>query len=90
MVGIWCLSLWQDLGRPSHIRLVELGPGRGTLLADLLRGLSPFTDFLAALELHLVEARALQLNTNCLALAFACKSCTVAPFVVVGLKHRDS
>eukprot|EP00884_Botryococcus_braunii_P007845 jgi/Botrbrau1/17061/Bobra.0258s0004.1 len=55
MIGIWCVSLWQDLGCPRRIRLAELGPGRGTLLTDLLRGVSPFTDFMSAVEIHLVE-----------------------------------
>jgi NADH dehydrogenase [ubiquinone] 1 alpha subcomplex assembly factor 7 len=57
MIGIWCVSLWQDLGRPKHIRLVELGPGRGTLMADLLRATSPFTNFMSAVQIHLVEVR---------------------------------
>ena len=38
MVGIWCVHTWMALGRPPRLALVELGPGRGTLLADLLRG----------------------------------------------------
>lgn len=55
MVGIWCVALWQQLGQPGRLRLVELGPGRGTLMADLLRGTSPFKPFAAALEVGLVE-----------------------------------
>ncbi|UPR01496.1 S-adenosyl-L-methionine-dependent methyltransferase [Chloropicon primus] len=37
MVGVWCLTVWQQLGSPDTLRLVELGPGKGTLMADLLR-----------------------------------------------------
>ena len=55
MVGIWCLVAWMHLGRPARLRLVELGPGRGTLIADLLRGAAAFLDFRAALEVELVE-----------------------------------
>lgn len=57
MIGIWCLTVWQQLGSPSKMRLVELGPGRGTLMADLLRGTAPFKPFTSGLDIHLVEVR---------------------------------
>ena len=57
MIGIWCLTVWQQLGSPSKMRLVELGPGRGTLMADLLRGTAPFKPFISGLDIHLVEVR---------------------------------
>jgi hypothetical protein len=37
-VGIWAVATWHAMGCPPALRLVELGPGRGTLMADLLRG----------------------------------------------------
>lgn len=37
LIGIWALATWQALGAPAHLRLVELGPGRGTLMQDVLR-----------------------------------------------------
>ncbi|HET7411550.1 MAG TPA: SAM-dependent methyltransferase, partial [Pararhizobium sp.] len=37
MIGIFLVSAWQTHGRPSGVRLVELGPGRGTMMADMLR-----------------------------------------------------
>jgi SAM-dependent MidA family methyltransferase len=37
MVGVWAMCLWEQMGRPKQVNLVELGPGRGTLMADLLR-----------------------------------------------------
>eukprot|EP00887_Chlorella_sp_A99_P005187 scaffold1.g5187.t1 len=55
MVGIWCVAAWQQMGAPPALRLVELGPGRGTLMADLLRGTSAFPAFSAALSVGLVE-----------------------------------
>lgn len=37
MIGVWAMSLWEQMGQPNRVNLVELGPGRGTLMADLLR-----------------------------------------------------
>jgi NADH dehydrogenase [ubiquinone] 1 alpha subcomplex assembly factor 7 len=37
LLCIWCVAQWQQMGKPSSFRLVELGPGRGTLMADFLR-----------------------------------------------------
>ena len=39
MIGAWIASMWQAMGRPAF-RLVEFGPGRGTLMADALRVLT--------------------------------------------------
>jgi NADH dehydrogenase [ubiquinone] 1 alpha subcomplex assembly factor 7 len=37
LIGVWVLQVWEQLGSPSHFALVELGPGRGTLMSDILR-----------------------------------------------------
>jgi len=61
MIGIWCVAMWQQLesqnnrSQPAALRLVELGPGRGTLMADLLRGTSAFTSFASKLSVAMVE-----------------------------------
>lgn len=55
LVGLWCLDLWERMGAPTPVRLVELGPGRGTLIADALRATRIRPEFHAALSLHLVE-----------------------------------
>ncbi|EFN59277.1 hypothetical protein CHLNCDRAFT_8390, partial [Chlorella variabilis] len=55
MVGIWCVAAWQQLGCPATLHLVELGPGRGTLMADLLRGTAAFQQFSQALRVSMVE-----------------------------------
>jgi NADH dehydrogenase [ubiquinone] 1 alpha subcomplex assembly factor 7 len=55
LLGAWLAERWQMLGSPTRVRLVELGPGRGTLLADALRATRSVPGFHAALDLHLVD-----------------------------------
>ncbi|KAL2499988.1 Protein of unknown function (DUF185) [Abeliophyllum distichum] len=55
MIGVWAMCLWEQMGKPNKVNLVELGPGRGTLLADLLRGASKFKNFMNSLQIHMVE-----------------------------------
>ncbi|KAG5650323.1 hypothetical protein H0H81_012620 [Sphagnurus paluster] len=58
LVAIWFLAQWQSAGSPSAIRLVELGPGRGTLMADVVRVITNLTAKLKPgllKEIHLVE-----------------------------------
>ncbi|CAA3005812.1 NADH dehydrogenase [ubiquinone] complex I, assembly factor 7 [Olea europaea subsp. europaea] len=55
MIGVWAMCLWEQMGKPSKVNLVELGPGRGTLLADFLRGVSKFKNFTDSLHIHMVE-----------------------------------
>jgi SAM-dependent MidA family methyltransferase len=56
LLGLWCGQTWADQGCPKNTRLVELGPGRGTLMADAVRVLKRVPGFLAEVELVLVEA----------------------------------
>ena len=56
MLGLWCVQVWHDQGQPKHKRLVELGPGRGTLMADALRAAKVAPEFLRGLEVVMVEA----------------------------------
>jgi SAM-dependent MidA family methyltransferase len=55
LIGLWMLEVWSAMGRPRPCRLVELGPGRGTLMADLLRAARLLPDVPAAMTVHLVE-----------------------------------
>lgn len=55
LIGLWAAHLWQAMGAPAKVRLVELGPGRGTLMADMLRAAHVLPAFRAAIEVHLVE-----------------------------------
>ena len=56
LIGLALVQAWMDQGRPSPFVLAELGPGRGTLMADLLRAASQVPGFLEATEIWLVEA----------------------------------
>ena len=56
ILGLWAAVTWELIGRPDPVVLVELGPGRGTLMADALRAVGAVAPaFRAALRLHLVE-----------------------------------
>lgn len=55
LIGVWAAAAWEALGRPASVNLVELGPGRGTLMADALRAAALVPGFLDALDVHLVE-----------------------------------
>ena len=55
MVAVWLISVWTSLGSPAKVRLVELGPGKGTLMKDILRVAAKFPAFHAAIAVHMVE-----------------------------------
>lgn len=55
MIGLWAAHLWQAMGAPSRLALIEIGPGRGTLMADMLRATRIVPGFHAAASVHLVE-----------------------------------
>ena len=55
LIGLWFVQAWGDRGWPKKFYLVELGPGRGTLMADMLRAAKIRLPFLAAAEIILVE-----------------------------------
>lgn len=55
LLGAWLAERWRAMGSPSPVRLVELGPGRGALMADALRATRGVPGFHAAIDLHLVE-----------------------------------
>ena len=55
LLGLWVASVWKAMGSPSLLRLIELGPGRGTMMADALRALRVLPPLYQALSIHLVE-----------------------------------
>ena len=57
VLGAWCAVIWERMGRPDQVILAEVGPGRGTLMADALRAVSQAAPgFHDAARVHLVEA----------------------------------
>jgi len=58
LIGLSLAQSWLDQGQPTPFTLAELGPGRGTLMADLLRATRAVPGFHAAARLHLIEASA--------------------------------
>lgn len=64
LLGLWLAQCWLDQGAPAVFTLAEIGPGRGTLMADILRATRAVPGFHAAARVVLIEAsprlRALQ------------------------------
>jgi NADH dehydrogenase [ubiquinone] 1 alpha subcomplex assembly factor 7 len=55
LIGLWCADVWERMGSPASVVLAELGPGRGTLMADALRAMRVVPGLQSALSVHLVE-----------------------------------
>ena len=55
LIGLWAAHEWQTLGAPDKVALVEIGPGRGTLMADALRAAKSVSGFAQATQLYFIE-----------------------------------
>jgi SAM-dependent MidA family methyltransferase len=67
ILGLWAAAVWQQIGSPDPVLLVEAGPGRGTLMSDALRAIRRVVPaFALATRLHLIETsprlRAIQIE----------------------------
>ena len=69
LIGLWTAATWKQMDSPAKVKLIELGPGRGTLLKDALRAIRVMPGFSEAIELHLVEINALLMAQQKQALA---------------------
>lgn len=56
LLGLWAAEVWGQMGAPDPVRLIELGPGTGRMMSDVLRAARAAPGFLDASRLHLVEA----------------------------------
>lgn len=55
ILALSCVDHWIQMGRPEYVIVTELGPGRGTLMADMIRVFKQFSDFWRAVDIYLVE-----------------------------------
>ncbi|MDR3131487.1 MAG: SAM-dependent methyltransferase [Rickettsiales bacterium] len=55
IIAVWVMHTWEKLGKPSKFSLVELGPGKGTLIHDIIRVTRKYNDFFDSVSIHLVE-----------------------------------
>ena len=58
LIGLWAAETWVAMGAPPKLRLIELGPGRGTLMQDALRAASVVPAFAQAIHAHMEIGRA--------------------------------
>ena len=55
ILGVWAVTCWQAMGQPLPLQIIELGPGRGTLMSDMLRSLKKLHPAFEMISLCLVE-----------------------------------
>ena len=55
LLGLWAVGVWQSMGEPDNIVLAELGPGRGTLMADALRAIKSVPQLKKRISIALIE-----------------------------------
>lgn len=55
IIGAWVVHQWMQLGSPDKFALLECGPGRGTLMADILRSCKNVSGFVEAAQIHLLD-----------------------------------
>ena len=55
MIGVWVADIWMQMDQPESFILLECGPGRGTLMADIMRATAGVGGFHAAARIHLLE-----------------------------------
>lgn len=64
MIGIWLFSVWNNQNSPANIRLIEFGPGRGTLMHDVLKTFNKFAKGVH-IEINLIEASPVLRKEQC-------------------------
>ena len=55
MIGVWAADTWLKMGSPAHVTLLECGPGRGTLMSDMMRATKGVQGFHEAVNITLME-----------------------------------
>ena len=99
LIGLWAAAVWQTYPARAELHLIELGPGRGTLMADMLRVARIVPGFADALRVHLVETSpALRRQQQAVLAAFdvpitwhdGVDDLPWAPFVVIANEFFDA
>jgi SAM-dependent MidA family methyltransferase len=98
LIGLWAAHAWATTGAPEPVVLVELGPGRGTLMADALRAIGKAAPaFRAALSVHLVETspvlrekQALMLASEAVEWHERIETLPEAPLIVIANEFFDA
>jgi NADH dehydrogenase [ubiquinone] 1 alpha subcomplex assembly factor 7 len=100
LIGLWVAQCWLDMGQPNPIRLVECGPGRGTLMSDALRAALVVPGLSQALRVELIEtspvlkAKQLRALSGCgVPVAWHADMATIPegdPLIVVGNEFLDA
>ena len=99
MIGLWCAVSWQQMGSPSDINLIELGPGRGTMIFDVLRTIDIVPEFKKAAKIHLVESNRELQKLQQKSMGLGSKNCIwhetfdsvpEAPFLVLANEFLDA
>jgi SAM-dependent MidA family methyltransferase len=65
LIGLWMAAVWKRMGEPGNVRVIELGPGRGTMMNDALRAAKVLPAFRDAAVLHLVSRKKPSRNYRC-------------------------
>lgn len=55
MIGIWCVSIWYKLKCPKNLSMIEFGPGKASLINDILRSTKHVKDFHSSLTINFIE-----------------------------------
>lgn len=98
LIGAWVADLWLQMGKPTPFGLVECGPGRGTLMADIMRATGGVEGFHKACLIHLIEispalkklqAKALELYNPTWHQSMGAVS-TAYPLIILGNEFMDA
>jgi NADH dehydrogenase [ubiquinone] 1 alpha subcomplex assembly factor 7 len=99
LIGLWAAEVWSSMGSPDPVRLIELGPGRGTMISDALRAARIVPAFRSALDVRLIETSSTlasmqhELLVDCgaaVSWAQSLKDVSAGPAIVIGNEFLDA
>jgi SAM-dependent MidA family methyltransferase len=98
LIAVWAMIVWEGMGCPRDLVLAELGPGRGTLMQDVMRATRAKPEFRQAAKVHLVETSSTLREMQGKALRSLCRpewhekfsALPEAPLIVVANEFFDA